>query len=85
MTSNLSHPSVGEQLLDAAELLGIGMVAVFAFLSLLILAIVVLSKFAPPVEAPVAAKPAAKPVQTTNNTAVMAAITAAVHQYRKAQ
>ncbi|WP_432452493.1 MULTISPECIES: OadG family transporter subunit [unclassified Agarivorans] len=75
-----------ELLLEAATLMGIGMVAVFAFLSLLILAVLGLAKLAPPLIEPT--KPSHSSSTSTkqaNNTAVVAAISAAVQQYRKAQ
>lgn len=72
---------VSSQLLDAASLMGLGMAFVFAFLSLTILAIKVLSL--------VAAEPAPSPAGVTATPTApglspqkMAAISAAITQYK---
>ncbi|MGY5452666.1 OadG family protein [Agarivorans sp. MS3-6] len=73
-------------LIEAASLMGIGMVSVFAFLSLLIVAVMGLAKLAPPIaELPESSQSSTTSTQPANNATVLAAITAAVQQYRKAQ
>jgi len=75
-----------ELLVEAATLMGVGMIAVFCFLSLLIVAVKGLAKIAPPITEiaePRSASP--KSTQPANNAAVVAAISAAVQQYRKAK
>lgn len=75
---------VAELLLEAASLMLIGMVAVFAFLLLLVLVVqlisaVVLRYF--PVKA--AEKPARVDSSSGPSPAVIAAISTAIHQYRQ--
>ena len=71
--------SVSELLYEAAILMVVGMVVVFIFLTLLIFATKLLSKFAGQEEAPVN-----NPVQPSNlNAPVIAAISAAIHQYKQ--
>ncbi len=71
-----------EQLLvESLQLLGLGMGAVFVILSLLILLITVVSKLVPEEIAP--PPPAPPPSPTGIDSNHVAAITAAVHQYRK--
>lgn len=73
--------SVSELLYEAAILMVVGMVVVFIFLTLLIFATKLLSKFAGQEDAPVN-----NPVQPSNLNApepVIAAISAAIHQYKQ--
>ncbi|WP_246614974.1 OadG family protein [Agarivorans litoreus] len=75
-----------ELLIEAATLMGVGMIAVFAFLSLLIIAVNGLAKLAPPlVEVAETKQTSSATPQPANNATVVAAISAAVQQYRKAQ
>ncbi|MEE1676348.1 OadG family transporter subunit [Agarivorans aestuarii] len=75
-----------ELLVEAATLMGVGMIAVFAFLSLLIVAVNGLAKLAPPLAEVAEPKQTSSPTpQPANNATVVAAISAAVQQYRKAQ
>ncbi|WP_246611864.1 OadG family protein [Agarivorans aestuarii] len=75
-----------ELLVEAATLMGVGMIAVFAFLSLLIVAVNGLAKLAPPLAEVAEPKQTSSPApQPANNATVVAAISAAVQQYRKAQ
>ncbi|WP_458735639.1 OadG family protein [Zobellella taiwanensis] len=73
--------NVSEQLLEAASLMGLGMAFVFAFLSLAILAITVMSRLAaeaapaPKVAVPASSAPGLSPQK-------MAAIGAAIKQYK---
>ncbi|WP_100655759.1 OadG family protein [Alteromonas flava] len=80
--------SLTSQLSEAALLMGVGMVSVFAFLTLLIVAMSVLKRFVerfPPPEVPAPAKPN-KSIQAGHpDQQVVAAITAAVHQYRQSK
>ena len=77
---------VAQLLLEALNLMVIGMVAVFAFLLLLVLVVQFIStlmlRYFP-------SKPTDKPALVDNNAdpapAVIAAISAAVHQYRQQQ
>jgi oxaloacetate decarboxylase (Na+ extruding) subunit gamma len=78
---------VKELLLEAANLMFIGMVAVFSFLLLLVLIVqlisAVMQRYFPQ-------KPAEKPVRIDSlsnkpGTAVIAAIASAIHQYRQQQ
>ena len=74
---------VAELLLEAFNLMVIGMVAVFAFLLLLVFVVVLISKTIQryfPVQ--IAEKPALTERQSGTPPAVIAAISAAVHQYR---
>ncbi|MDO6765771.1 OadG family transporter subunit [Agarivorans sp. 1_MG-2023] len=75
-----------EVLLEAATLMGVGMIAVFSFLSLLIVAVMGLAKLAPPLaDIPEPSQALPTSPQPANNATVVAAITAAVQLYRKAQ
>ncbi|MBZ9610097.1 OadG family protein [Rheinheimera maricola] len=78
---------VAELLLEAASLMFIGMVAVFAFLLLLVVVVqlisAVMQRYFP-------VKPADKPSMADNSSnsvspAVIAAISTAIHQYRQQQ
>ncbi len=71
--------SIEQLLIESLQLLGLGMGAVFVILTLLIGLISVVSRLVP--EATTAAPPAAPP--TEENHDHIAAITAAVHLYRK--
>ena len=79
---------IGSQLIDAAILMGTGMAVVFIFLTILVYLVLLMSKCLPN-EALPEATPA--PVHnritsaTTANHQVVAAISAAVHQYRHQQ
>jgi len=66
-------------LLQSLQLLGLGMGAVFTILILLIGLITMVSKIVP-AELPAAATPAVSPAVNKDH---IAAITAAIHQYRK--
>ncbi|WP_240004029.1 MULTISPECIES: oxaloacetate decarboxylase subunit gamma [Vibrio] len=76
---------IGSLLIDAATLMGTGMAVVFVFLTILVYLVRLMSKCLPD-----EALPEAKPVPahnripsaTTANPQVVAAISAAVHQYR---
>ncbi len=71
------------QLLEAGSLMGLGMAFVFSFLSLVILAIKVLSRFAAEA-APVPAAAAPAAVATNGlSSQQLAAISAAIAQYKK--
>ncbi len=73
--------NVSSQLIEAAGLMGLGMMFVFAFLSLTILAIKVLSLVAAePVSSPVAAT--AMPAGNGLSPQKMAAIGAAINHYK---
>ena len=70
-----------EQLLvQSLQLLGLGMGAVFIILILLIGLISIVSKIVPEEVGSVAAAPAVKPAVNNDH---IAAITSAIHQYRK--
>lgn len=70
-----------EQLLaQSLQLLGLGMGAVFIILILLIGLISIVSKIVPDEVSSVAAAPAVKPAVNNDH---IAAITSAIHQYRK--
>ena len=72
-------PTTIEQLLmQSLQLLAIGMGAVFTILCLLILLISIVSRLLPE-ETPPAAKPGAPKIDSNH----IAAISAAIHQYRK--
>ncbi len=76
---------ISHLLLEAANLLVLGMVSVFLFLGLMVFAVQLMSKFAPPIEQPPATKSqAATSTTTINNPKLVAAITSAVQQYRSA-
>lgn len=72
---------IEQLLLESLQLLGLGMGAVFVILSLLILLITLVSKLVPEELAP--QPQAAPPSPTGIDSNHVAAITAAVHQYRK--
>ncbi len=78
---------LGDTLWQAAVIMATGMVVVFVFLSILIFLVKLLAKLAPvePIEAPQTAKPAVTPNQNGIKPDVIAAISAAVHQYRQAK
>ena len=67
-------------LVQSLQLLGLGMGAVFIILSLLILLITIVSRLVPEEAAP--PKPAPAPVSPGIDENHVAAITAAIHQYR---
>ncbi|NCF37566.1 MAG: oxaloacetate decarboxylase subunit gamma [Gammaproteobacteria bacterium] len=70
-----------EQLLaQSLQLLGLGMGAVFIILILLIGLISIVSKIVPDEVSSVAAAPAVKPAVNNDH---IAALTSAIHQYRK--
>ena len=77
--------NVSELLAEAGILMLVGMVVVFLFLSLLIVAIKLLTKFAETYPDPI--KPTKNETKTTNfsktSPQVIAAITAAVKQYKE--
>ena len=78
---------ITESLMTALTLLTLGMTFVFMFLGLLFISINLIAKFVPadkPVSAPIRKKPAAKAVNQIEPQ-IIAAITSAVQQYRKAQ
>ncbi|GAA3540979.1 hypothetical protein GCM10022394_21020 [Zobellella aerophila] len=72
------------QLLEAGSLMGLGMAFVFAFLSLVILAVKILSRFAAEA-APVPATAASAAIATQQglSSQQLAAISAAIAQYKK--
>ena len=72
---------VTSQLLEAGSLLGLGMAFVFAFLSLVILAVKILSRFAAEA-APTPATAAVVPAHGLSSQK-LAAISAAITQYKK--
>ncbi len=76
--------NVSELLAEAGILMLVGMVVVFLFLSMLIIAIKLLTKFAEAYPDPVpTAKAPIKPINSTQTSPqVIAAITAAVKQYK---
>ncbi len=87
----MAAESVSSQLMEAATLMLVGMVFVFAFLSLLIVGVRLIAKFCeafpgepetqPSVKrSPVRTKPAAAKEEDSS---VIAAITAAVHMHRQ--
>ncbi|MDP2562390.1 OadG family transporter subunit [Psychrobium sp. 1_MG-2023] len=74
---------ISQALATAANIMLLGMVCVFVFLGLLVVAINLLAKFCPEEVVPAPAKPT-----NTNdplNPDVVAAITAAVHKYRQSR
>lgn len=77
---------LGSLLWEAATIMATGMVVVFMFLSVLIYLVQLLSKLAPKDEIPESG-PQPVPAATSNHNGiqpdVVAAITAAVHQYRR--
>lgn len=84
--------NVSDLLIEAANLLLVGMSVVFVFLTLLIVAVQLIAflnaKFpeAAPAEAPPRRLPATKPGQSGSvENKTIAAISAAIHQYRKSR
>lgn len=83
------QPEISTLLIDAGSLLVVGMVAVFIFLTLLIFAVHLIAKLHTilPQTAPEHTSPAASPVTTHDDEqpsqATIAAISAAVHAYRR--
>lgn len=77
--------NISDLLLEAANLLAVGMVVVFAFLTLLIFCIKLMSKFAGgEVEAPVNQVKRRPVTQKQSNAGqITAAISAAIHQHRQ--
>lgn len=67
----------------AANIMLLGMVCVFVFLGLLVVAIKVLERIAREDNLPVAATATDNTTTTTVDNNVVAAISAAVHQYRR--
>jgi oxaloacetate decarboxylase gamma subunit len=79
---------VTESLLQAAALMGLGMTFVFLFLGLLLIAVTIMAKYIPADEPVVQQKTVQnKPTPATPelNPKLVAAITTAVQQYRKAK
>ncbi|WP_100642086.1 OadG family protein [Alteromonas facilis] len=80
--------SVSSQLAEAAVLMGVGMLFVFAFLTLLILAMGGLKRFVAQfpgqTEQTTSASKSTQPVDKPEQ-AVIAAISAAIHQYRQSK
>ncbi|OQW79842.1 MAG: sodium pump decarboxylase subunit gamma [Proteobacteria bacterium ST_bin11] len=74
---------MNEMLSSGIELMLIGMGIVYAFLAMLIVAINVMSKLIVRYFPEMPAKFSDQPAGAGNDKAVIAAITAAVHQYRK--
>lgn len=77
---------ISEALLEAAMLLAVGMVVVFAFLSLLILVINLIASFArryPETNSNQGADTKISQSPATVSPALVSAITAAIHQYKK--
>lgn len=88
----MESESILSLLSEAGTLLVAGMVFVYSFLALLILGIKLIEAFAKkypgPQPAAVIKRPQAKPIATKSNGvdgAVVAAISAAVHQHQQAQ
>ncbi|WP_414830191.1 OadG family protein [Alteromonas sp. H39] len=86
----MAAESVSSQLMEAATLMLVGMVFVFAFLSLLIVGVKLIAKFCeafpgePEVQPSVKRSPAkASPAAQQEDSGVIAAITAAVHMHRQ--
>ncbi len=80
---------ITESLMTAATLLGLGMTFVFMFLGLLMIAVHLMAKYIP-ADVPVVKKTPAQPKPVTANNSelnpkLVAAITSAVQQYRKAE
>ncbi|MCG7530903.1 OadG family protein [Psychrobium sp. MM17-31] len=74
---------ITQALSTAANIMLLGMVCVFTFLSILVVAIKLLERFAGgEVEQPTAPKPVAPAQQGIDNN-IVAAISGAVHQYRQ--
>ncbi|WP_446811075.1 OadG family protein [Methylomonas sp. 2BW1-5-20] len=74
---------MNEMLSSGIELMLLGMGMVYAFLAMLIVAINVMSKLVRRYFPEIPAKYPEQPIVAGNDKAVIAAITAAVHQYRK--
>ncbi|MCE0558606.1 MULTISPECIES: OadG family transporter subunit [unclassified Motilimonas] len=75
---------ITELLLEAGNLMLVGMISVFLFLGLLVIVVQQMAKLCPVESAPVAAKkPTAQPQPATLNPKLIAAITSAVQQYRE--
>lgn len=80
------HNEITSLLLDAALLLGVGMSVVFIFLSILIAVIHgirMLDNALPNTEVAAVAATKRKPAATDVSPAIVAAVTSAIHQYRK--
>lgn len=74
---------ITELLLEAGNLMLVGMISVFLFLGLLVIVVQQMAKYCPADVAPVATKkPVAQPKPATLNPKLIAAITSAVQQYR---
>ena len=73
--------NIDQLLLQSLQLLGLGMGSVFIILSLLIIIIQVISRLVPKVE--ITATPAPSTPPAPANTQHIAAIQAAIHQYRR--
>lgn len=70
-------------LLEAGNLMLVGMISVFLFLGLLVIVVQTMAKYCPADIPPAAAKkPASQPTNNTLNPKLIAAITSAVQQYR---
>ncbi len=70
-------------LLEAGNLMLVGMISVFLFLGLLVIVVQTTAKFCPADMPPAAAKkPTQQPVSNTLDPKLIAAITSAVQQYR---
>jgi oxaloacetate decarboxylase gamma subunit len=80
---------ITESLLQATTLFGIGMTFVFSFLGLLMIAVKLMAKYIPADEPVIKKRTSQKKVATTSNSEInpqiIAAITCAVQQYRKAE
>jgi oxaloacetate decarboxylase gamma subunit len=72
---------ISGQLTEAASIMGIGMIFVFLFLSLLVICVRLLERFAGEIEVP-KPKSQPRPVTTGVTPEITAAISAAVHKYR---
>ena len=76
---------ISQALAMAANIMLLGMVCVFSFLGMLVIAVNLVAKFCPEEEPAIAT---VKPGTNTNNQvseSVVAAISAAVHQYRSSR
>ncbi|RCU51885.1 MULTISPECIES: oxaloacetate decarboxylase subunit gamma [Corallincola] len=73
--------SISELLLEAAGIMAVGMIFVFLFLSLLVVGVKLLARFAGGPE-PLTANATPPPQTTGVSPDVVAAISAAVHKYR---
>jgi len=72
---------VSESLVDAFELTFVGMGVVFVFLIVLTILVTLLTRWFPEQDTP--KRSTKKPASTSGQSAVIAAITAAVHRYRQ--